>query len=330
MKDNSVIAGGAAKLHHLISVAVGEGLAGLETLVGIPGTVGGALHINAGIETADIGQHLASATVLTRNAQVLTRQGDDLRFAYQQSSLDELVILDACFKLERGSPAELYAADAKDLDLENRWSTFRNAKCGLHIQEPQWSDRRSDDRRSGPSRQSSRRCRSQRPQRQLHYYQSALQGRRCDPPHRAPPIWCRGPPRRTARNEHSDLVTPLVAIIPCAINLPSPLSLKPTGFRARLKPVSLNVRTRELRNMANKNSNSLGWIFLPFALVWEWRKRMEEAPLGPATILAILCVPSSYAFHQYTAPKIISWPEYELTADRWEVTQKPNWIRRDS
>lgn len=107
VKDNSVIAGGGAKLHHLISVAVGEGLAGLETLVGIPGTVGGALHINAGIETADIGQHLASATVLTRNAQVLTRQGDDLRFAYQQSSLDELVILDACFQLERGSPAEL-------------------------------------------------------------------------------------------------------------------------------------------------------------------------------------------------------------------------------
>ncbi len=105
--DDAIVAGGAAKLHHLISVAVGEGLAGLETLVGIPGTVGGALHINAGTETADIGQHLASATVLTRNAQVLTRQGDDLRFAYQQSSLDELVILDACFKLERGSPAEL-------------------------------------------------------------------------------------------------------------------------------------------------------------------------------------------------------------------------------
>lgn len=105
--DDSIVAGGAAKLHHLISVAVGEGLAGLETLVGIPGTVGGALHINAGTETADIGQHLASATVLTRNAQILTRQGDDLRFAYQQSSLDELVILDASFKLERGAPAEL-------------------------------------------------------------------------------------------------------------------------------------------------------------------------------------------------------------------------------
>jgi UDP-N-acetylmuramate dehydrogenase len=106
-QDDAVIAGGAAKLHHLISVSVGEGLGGLETLVGIPGTVGGALHINAGTETADIGQHLASATVLTRNAQVLTRKGDDLRFAYQQSSLDELVILDACFKLERASPAEL-------------------------------------------------------------------------------------------------------------------------------------------------------------------------------------------------------------------------------
>ncbi len=78
--------------------------------------------------------------------------------------------------------------------------------------------------------------------------------------------------------------------------------------------------------MAAKNSDSLGWIFLPFALVWEWRKRMGF--VGPATILAILAL-LSYAFHQYTAPKISNWPEYELTADRWEVTQKPNWVRRD-
>src|SRR5438067_2378697 len=41
-------AGGGAKLGHVISSAVREGLSGLETLVGIPGTIGGALHTNAG------------------------------------------------------------------------------------------------------------------------------------------------------------------------------------------------------------------------------------------------------------------------------------------
>src|SRR6188508_1962404 len=51
-----VTTGGGAKLGHVISSAVREGLAGLETLVGIPGTIGGALHTNAGTLGGDIGQ----------------------------------------------------------------------------------------------------------------------------------------------------------------------------------------------------------------------------------------------------------------------------------
>lgn len=78
--------------------------------------------------------------------------------------------------------------------------------------------------------------------------------------------------------------------------------------------------------MASKNTDSLGWLLFPFALVWEWRTRMGF--VGPATILAVLAL-LSYSFHKYSAPKIATWPEYALTSDRWEVTQKPNWIRRD-
>ena len=58
-------AGGGVKLGHLITTAVREGLAGLETLVGIPGTVGGALHGNAGSRGGDIGQWTCKATVMT-------------------------------------------------------------------------------------------------------------------------------------------------------------------------------------------------------------------------------------------------------------------------
>jgi hypothetical protein len=46
------------------------------------------------------------------------------------------------------------------------------------------------------------------------------------------------------------------------------------------------------------------------------------------TILAVLAL-LSYGFHQHTIPRIANWPEYHLTRDRWEVTQKPTWIRRD-
>ena len=93
--DNVVTAGAGAKLGHVISTAVREGLSGLEPLVGIPGTVGGALRSNAGTESHDVGQWTESAEVMTRSGDLLVHGRDDLRFAYHFSSIDELVILRA-------------------------------------------------------------------------------------------------------------------------------------------------------------------------------------------------------------------------------------------
>ena len=93
-------AGGGARLAHVISTAVREGLGGLEHLVGIPGTVGGALHTNAGTHGGDIGQATVSATMLSRKGETVTRSKSELRFAYRDGSLDELVVLEATFELE--------------------------------------------------------------------------------------------------------------------------------------------------------------------------------------------------------------------------------------
>ncbi len=100
-------AGGGAKLGQLISTAVREGLAGLEALVGIPGTIGGALHGNAGSRGGDVGQWASRATVMTAAGEVVERARDELVFAYRQSSLDELVILSAEFELDEEDPDEL-------------------------------------------------------------------------------------------------------------------------------------------------------------------------------------------------------------------------------
>jgi UDP-N-acetylmuramate dehydrogenase len=106
-KERKVTAGSGAKLGHLISIAVREGLAGLEPLVGIPGTVGGALRGNAGSRGGDIGQWTCHATVMTRTGEILERERDDLTFAYRESSLDELAILQGEFELEKEDPEEL-------------------------------------------------------------------------------------------------------------------------------------------------------------------------------------------------------------------------------
>lgn len=113
----TLCAGGGAKLGRAVTTAVHRGLAGLETLIGIPGTVGGALHGNAGTRSGDIGQWTASATVMTHTGEVVERRREDgdLVFAYRQSSLDELVILQGAFHLEPDDPSQL----AKR--MQNEW-----------------------------------------------------------------------------------------------------------------------------------------------------------------------------------------------------------------
>lgn len=115
VEDGHLTAGGGAKLGHVISASVGRGLGGLEQLVGIPGTIGGALHGNAGTDAGDIGQFTESATVMLRSGEIVVRNREDLRFAYRSSSLDELVILSAKFHLEPGNPEILTKR------LQKRW-----------------------------------------------------------------------------------------------------------------------------------------------------------------------------------------------------------------
>lgn len=107
ISGTTAVAGGGARLSHVISSAVREGLGGLEPLSGVPGTVGGALHGNSCGGTTDVGQWLQQATVLTRTGEFITRARDDMQFAYRQSSLNELAILQAKFELEPENPAKL-------------------------------------------------------------------------------------------------------------------------------------------------------------------------------------------------------------------------------
>ncbi|MBL9092153.1 MAG: UDP-N-acetylmuramate dehydrogenase [Planctomycetaceae bacterium] len=104
---DKVKVGSGAKLGHVISKAVAEGLGGLEALVGIPGTIGGALRCNSGSRSGDIGQWTSQATVMDESGEIKTRSRADLVFSYRESSLDELVILSAEFELEAEDPVEL-------------------------------------------------------------------------------------------------------------------------------------------------------------------------------------------------------------------------------
>jgi UDP-N-acetylmuramate dehydrogenase len=104
LAENIVTAGAAVPLTALISHTARGGLAGLEVLTGIPGTVGGALRGNAGGRQGAIGQFVRRVTVLDSANEIQIRERDDLSFADRESNLDEPVILSAEFELSREDP----------------------------------------------------------------------------------------------------------------------------------------------------------------------------------------------------------------------------------
>jgi UDP-N-acetylmuramate dehydrogenase len=104
VEGNRVRAGTGADVSALISHAARHGLAGLETLVGIPGTVGGALRCNAGDRSGDVGQFVRLVEVLDSQGEVQVRERDELRFGDHASNLDDPVLLTAEFALDPDSP----------------------------------------------------------------------------------------------------------------------------------------------------------------------------------------------------------------------------------
>lgn len=96
-----ITAGGGGQLYDLIAFSVRQGMTGLETLVGIRGTVGGSVRCNVGDRAGEIGQAVQRVTVLTETGEVQTRGRDELTFAEHHSDLDEPAILTVEFELDR-------------------------------------------------------------------------------------------------------------------------------------------------------------------------------------------------------------------------------------
>ena len=104
IEDGHVTAGAAVPLTALISQTARAGLAGLEVLTGIPGTVGGALRGNSGGRQGAIGSFVQRVTVVSEAGEVVVREREDFRFDYRSSDLDEPMIAQAEFALEAEDP----------------------------------------------------------------------------------------------------------------------------------------------------------------------------------------------------------------------------------
>jgi UDP-N-acetylmuramate dehydrogenase len=120
VEGRTVRAGCGASLAALISQSARHGLAGLETLVGIPGTVGGALRQHLGDRSGEIGQYLRRVEVIDAAGQSQTRERDEL--AYGPGSFDDPVMVTAAFELDQDR------ADAIVKRMRRAWITRKAAQ----------------------------------------------------------------------------------------------------------------------------------------------------------------------------------------------------------
>ena len=100
-------AGGGAKLSHVVSNAVREGLNGPQHMVGMPGTFGGALQSHIRFPNFDIGSWVKSVECLSRSGERQSFAGEELDFSSAQSRLSNLVILSVETEFEKESPENL-------------------------------------------------------------------------------------------------------------------------------------------------------------------------------------------------------------------------------
>ncbi len=130
-----VLCGGGARLPSAAAKAAGWGLAGLEFGVNIPGTVGGAVRMNANAYGGELGRVLARITVCTAGGAE-ERRPEDLGFRYRGSNLgDREVVAAATFALAEANPADVKATmaamrrrrkEAQPSGIKTFGSTFMN------------------------------------------------------------------------------------------------------------------------------------------------------------------------------------------------------------
>lgn len=111
VKENTITCGAGVNLAKLCTFAMNRSLKGLEFAFGIPGSVGGAVFMNAGAYGGEMKDVVTSVTYLDKNGEVLTLDASQLDFSYRYSVFKENdgIVLFATFELERGKKDEIKA-----------------------------------------------------------------------------------------------------------------------------------------------------------------------------------------------------------------------------
>ncbi|HTL53634.1 MAG TPA: UDP-N-acetylmuramate dehydrogenase [Planctomycetota bacterium] len=135
---NCIEVGGAFAFQELCNRAARLGLSGFEKLTGIPGSIGGALRMNAGGKFTEIGERVISVKAVVGD-EVVTFKRDECGFQYRNSNLKDHIVVSAVLKgvpgdretiLKETKEFMLYKAAVQPLTVPSAGCFFSNPACG--------------------------------------------------------------------------------------------------------------------------------------------------------------------------------------------------------
>ncbi len=132
-------AGAGVKMSYLAKHAARYSLTGIEQLVGIPGSLGGAIVMNAGAEGTETSQVLRSVTRITSDGEIQTLKREELSFEYRKTIFpdDDGIIIEAELGLEEGDRPEIQNAMDRHLSRRSRTQPLTVPNSGSVFKNPE-------------------------------------------------------------------------------------------------------------------------------------------------------------------------------------------------
>lgn len=135
-RTGRVIAGAGADLSKLIHATVRAGLTGIETIIGVPATIGGATIMNAGGVHGEIGDVITCVHGFDRAGHRVTLDRGDIPFGYRQSGLHGLIVTSVELQLVPGDPAAARTKLLGIMQQKKESQPLRASTCGCAFKNP--------------------------------------------------------------------------------------------------------------------------------------------------------------------------------------------------
>ena len=140
-RNSQIIVEAGVMLGTMVKQAMAAEIWGLESLIGVPGTVGGALIMNAGAFGSEISKYFEEAKTMTIEGNTKSYKKGEIEFSYRHSTFPKNeILLEATFQCKRGKPAEILkdrkvASDGRKsnqpLKFRSAGSIFKNPSDSL-------------------------------------------------------------------------------------------------------------------------------------------------------------------------------------------------------